>query len=206
MNDSDEHARKFREAAHKLAVNESQNWICVNCGKQNQSNRQDCWKCRTSRHGTPTKKRGESGEMSNLSGEPLVTEMRDDSVPTADSRIHTHAPETREVRALMSRYWDAYVVTQVTVGIGEVIKATAIGLAAIIILGALLLASQVSGGSAAVIFLLGLGAAAVVGGLFYLLGLIVMAQGQILKASLDGAVNTSPFLENEHRAKIMSLK
>jgi hypothetical protein len=49
----------------------------------------------------------------------------------------------------------------------------------------------------------GLIGAVFVGGQFYLLGLIVMAQGQILKASLDGAVNSSPFLQNEQRAKIM---
>jgi len=45
----------------------------------------------------------------------------------------------------------------------------------------------------------------VAGTLFYLLGVLVSAQGQILKASLDGAVNSSPFLTNQHRAKIMSL-
>jgi hypothetical protein len=39
----------------------------------------------------------------------------------------------------------------------------------------------------------------------YVLGILVSAQGQILKASLDNAVNGSPFLTNEHRAKVMSL-
>jgi hypothetical protein len=125
---------------------------------------------------------------------------------TAESKVHTRDPESREVKTLMSRYWDAYVVARVTVGVGEGIKAIAIGLAALIVLGALLVAAQASSGGAIVIFLARVIAAAAVGGQFYLLGLIVMAQGQILKSSLDGAVNTSPFLENEHRAKIMSLK
>jgi hypothetical protein len=39
----------------------------------------------------------------------------------------------------------------------------------------------------------------------YVVGILVSAQGQILKASLDSAVNSSPFLTNEQRAKIMSL-
>ena len=41
--------------------------------------------------------------------------------------------------------------------------------------------------------------------LFYCLHTIIAAVGQILKAGLDTAVNTSPLLENEDRAKIMSL-
>ena len=40
---------------------------------------------------------------------------------------------------------------------------------------------------------------------FYILSVFISAQGQMLKASLDSAVNTSPFLEDDHRAQIMSL-
>lgn len=129
------------------------------------------------------------------------------SVPPMESR--SSMPRSRdgiEVRALMSRYWDAYVVARVTVGLGEIIKAVAVVLAVLIVLATLLIAGQVGGGGGVVTFLLGVISAAFVGGQFYLLGLIVMAQGQILKASLDSAVNSSPFLQNEHRAKIMSLK
>jgi hypothetical protein len=41
--------------------------------------------------------------------------------------------------------------------------------------------------------------------LFFILGSLVSAQGQILKATLDGAVNTSPFLTDEQRAQMMRL-
>jgi hypothetical protein len=194
MNGSDEHARKFRDAAHRMAISETEKWICPNCYRENQGNRQHCWKCGAHRDGRPMEKAAE------------LSTPHEGRSTTAESKVHTRDPESREVRALMSRYWDAYVVARVTVGVGEGIKAIAIGLAALIVLGALLVAAQASGGGAIVIFLAGVIAAAAVGGQFYLLGLIVMAQGQILKASLDGAVNTSPFLENEHRAKIMSLK
>jgi len=51
----------------------------------------------------------------------------------------------------------------------------------------------------------GLLSAVVVGGLFYLLGVLISALGQILEASVDTAINTSPFLSNAHRAEIMSL-
>jgi hypothetical protein len=41
--------------------------------------------------------------------------------------------------------------------------------------------------------------------LLWALGVVISAQGQLLKASIDGAVNTSPFLVDDQRAKIMSL-
>jgi O-antigen ligase len=39
----------------------------------------------------------------------------------------------------------------------------------------------------------------------YVLGILVAAQGQILKATLDTAVTNSPFLKREEMAKVMSL-
>jgi len=143
MNDSDEHARRFREAAHDMASKGS---------------------------------------------------------------VNKPASDTVEARSLMVRYWDAYVVAKATVGLGEIIKTTAIVLAVLVVLASVLVAGKIGGGGGFVAFLLGIIAGLFVGGQFYLLGLIVMAQGQILKASLDGAVNSSPFLENQQRAKIMSLK
>lgn len=41
--------------------------------------------------------------------------------------------------------------------------------------------------------------------ILYVFGTLASAQGQILKATLDTAVNTSPFLEAEDRTRIMSL-
>ncbi len=39
----------------------------------------------------------------------------------------------------------------------------------------------------------------------YLLGIVVSAQGQLLKASLDVAVHISPFLHTAEKAKVISL-
>ncbi len=39
----------------------------------------------------------------------------------------------------------------------------------------------------------------------YVLGILVAAQGEILKATLDTAVTNSPFLKKEEMAKVMSL-
>jgi len=39
----------------------------------------------------------------------------------------------------------------------------------------------------------------------WILGVFVSALGQLLKANIDVAVNSSPFLVDDQRAKIMSL-
>ena len=225
-------------------------WKCVNCGKENQSNRADCWKCGTKEDGTPPENPGnfthlwtcaecgkanrdvytecgnctarrDGGPPGNPQAFEAVTrrsakqgpvEVADNSgvaEPPTQSPTSKFQTETVEAKALLSRYWDAYLVARMTVGLGEIIKVIAVVFAVLIMLAALLIAgqaSQSSGGTAVVTFFLGVIGAAFVGGQFYLLGIIVMAQGQILKASLDSAVNSSPFLQNEQRAKIMSLK
>jgi hypothetical protein len=42
-------------------------------------------------------------------------------------------------------------------------------------------------------------------GIFFLQGVLISAQGQLLKAQADGAVHSSPFLTDEERATAMSL-
>jgi hypothetical protein len=107
----------------------------------------------------------------------------------------------------MNRYKDAYVVARVTNGFGGMIKAIGIVIAALLILIGFMI---VNGGNGSRDPTSALGAITIICGIiagiwFYIIGVLVSAQGQILKASLDGAVNSSPFLTNEHRAKIMSL-
>jgi hypothetical protein len=184
-------------------------WKCEECGNENQDYYSRCGHCTVGKDGSPplnpqafeaATRRVAAQAPGEVSDRRIVGEQ-----PT-QSQTPKFLPESVEVNSLMSRYWDAYVVAKVAAGLGEVIKVVAVVLAALIALGALLIAGQVGGGGGVVTFFLGVIGAAFVGGQFYLLGVIVMAQGQILKASLDGAVNSSPFLQNEHRAKIMSLK
>jgi hypothetical protein len=111
---------------------------------------------------------------------------------------------SNQISALMKRYRDAYLVGKVIDGFGGLVKAIGMVVAALLVVAGLLLA--VNGREAAfALGVVGIFSGIFVGLLFYLLGVLVSAQGQILKASLDSAVNTSPFLVNEHRAKIMSL-
>lgn len=103
-----------------------------------------------------------------------------------------------ESSALMKPYRDAYLVAKATATIGEVIKGIGILVAA---LGLIVAAQSGSTGTALVIVLV----PAFAGALIYCVGVLVAAQGQILLATLDTAVNSSPFLNNEDKAKAMSL-
>jgi hypothetical protein len=140
--------------------------------------------------------------------EDLSSILETASQSTSKPPSSTHAPttEAREVQSLTRRYKDAYNVARVIVGIGSFIKGTGIVLAILIALGGFIAASQTRIDTQKM--LLGLGGVllgGLVGVCFYVGGVLTSAQGQILKASLDGAVNGSPFLSNEHRARIMSL-
>jgi hypothetical protein len=174
-------------------------WICQGCGKDNRGDRTNCWHCGVGRDGSLPANAAVAGEVRNRAPESHA--------PAAAQQFESKSlPEGVEARALMSRYEDAYKVARVTVSFGDVIKIIGMVLAGVIVLLTLIAAGQTEGGLSFAMFLMGLVFAAFVGVLFYLFGVMVSAQGQILTASLDGAVNSSPFLTNEHRAKIMSLR
>ena len=51
----------------------------------------------------------------------------------------------------------------------------------------------------------GFGAAAVIFGVGWIIGVFISAQGQLIKATIDSAVNTSPFISETQKADVMSL-
>ncbi len=112
--------------------------------------------------------------------------------------------------SVMTRYCDAYLVARVTTGFGGIIKAIGIALAVGIFMGGIVVGSAMARMYGSEIQtglgILGAAFAAVIGATFYLFGILVSAQGQILKATLDGAVNNSPFLTNDQKAQTMSLQ
>jgi hypothetical protein len=136
--------------------------------------------------------------------------------------IMAQSMESPEVLSLTKRYKDAYIVAKAMVTLGMASKIIALVIAALIIVAGAIVGIafgyQVSSAlysarsDGTVGMLLGLmcfGGGAIsavfIGGILYLLGILISAQGQILMASLDSAVNSSPFLTNEHRTTIMSL-
>jgi len=102
-----------------------------------------------------------------------------------------------------SRYADAYNVAQTVDDIGSIIKVIGVILGVITIVGGFIIATHQEG-SLPLTFgglLLGI----VVGVPIFVLGVLVSAQAQILKATLDTAVHSSPFLTKEKMAEIISL-
>jgi hypothetical protein len=131
--------------------------------------------------------------------------------------------ESVEAASLKKRYADSYIVARATVGVGKLFKGFGILIASFVIIAAAIAGAKLGydasnapyplrsdPGTAALLGVAclvgGIVVAALTGGVLYLLGILIGAQGQILKASLDEAVNTSPFLTNEYRALIMSLR
>ena len=161
--------------------------FCPNCGKQTDTNFTYCEHC--------------AADLSRFRQPPQPI-----------SQAPTNADESSEAKSLKKRYRDAYRVARITAGVGSMIKVVGALLGILIFLGAFALAAGqrnvygVRGGDVQLIAVI---VAAIFGGtvwlVFFIWGVLVSAQGQILKASLDGAVNGSPFLTNEQRATIMSL-
>jgi ribosomal protein L40E len=126
--------------------------------------------------------------------------------PDSTSQRDSSAGTSSQASAVMKRYKDAYIVARVTNGFGGMIKAIGIIIGGLLALVGFMVASN--GGPRDLMSILGIAGIVVgiiAGAWFYIVGVLVSAQGQILKASLDSAVNNSPFLTNKHRAKIMSL-
>lgn len=105
---------------------------------------------------------------------------------------------TDHARAFSNRYRDAYLQAAMTVGISRLIKGVGMVLGLLTaVLG--LLTGKGPG------FLGGLLSGAMIVAIFYFIGIGVATMGQALMATLDSAVNTSPFLDDSQKAEVMRL-
>jgi len=167
-------------------------WECEACGAEVRFEDLTCPQCGA-----------DITEVADVSEETAIEE---ETVPIGKQKASSSATLPNQVSAVMKRYKDAYTVARATSAFGGVIKATGIIIGCLLVLIGLMVAS--SGGPRNPLSVLGIAGivlGSIAGALFFMIGVLVSAQGQILKASLDSAVNTSPFLKKEHRAKIMSL-
>ncbi|HLK57160.1 MAG TPA: hypothetical protein VKU00_11375 [Chthonomonadaceae bacterium] len=116
--------------------------------------------------------------------------------PVESPQPASASPYASEV---IKRYEEAYQTAKTTCHVGDISRKIGIGLAVILALGSLAGVIQQNWILLWSLLLL----AGAVGALFYILGVLASAQGSALKASLDGAVNTSPFLTKEQKAKVL---
>jgi len=106
------------------------------------------------------------------------------------------------ITSVERRYRDAYLVASAVAAIGAAVKIAGIILGLLIIMGGFLTGLQ-SGSIVLGLFGVLIGAVAAI--IIFVLGVFVSAQAQILKATLDSAVHSSPFLTKDDMAKVMSL-
>lgn len=98
---------------------------------------------------------------------------------------------------LAGRYGEAYVIARSTINLAQIVKKVGMyGGAAIVFL--CLVLSQTGGGYFTALFGIFFGAFCIVWG--FLASIIIAAQGQIMLAVLDTAVNTSTIATNEEKS------
>lgn len=108
-------------------------------------------------------------------------------------------PEKRPTSGIMIRFIEGYMAAKETIGLGNFVKG--IGIAVTFI--GYILAFVIARGKAEIIT--SILSATVTGLIIYAFGALLAAQGRILKATLDTAANTSPNLDEEDRAHLMSI-
>lgn len=106
----------------------------------------------------------------------------------------------------MRRYRDAYPSAAVIEAAGNFTKIIGGIIALIVFCGVAFIGSQNPAGGGLYGMVGGFILAVPVGGTFYMSGVFMVAQGQLLKATLDSAVQTSPFLTNDEKADVMGLR
>ncbi len=182
-------------------------WQCKQCSEQQEDSFDSCWSCGYSRDGLPPKAGGgEPSEEPLLGVEPLPHRAPSSTAPASRARPQSRLPASASTsaksgsRLLMSRYTEAYLIARAITGIGTTVKYIAIIIGGGVSLFVVTVISQsmqyALGG-----ILLG----AIVAMPIYLLGILVSAQGQILKATLDTAVNTSQWLTRDEMRQAMFL-
>jgi hypothetical protein len=122
--------------------------------------------------------------------------------------ITTFIPESSESTAAIERYECAYREAENLMTFGEAVRFGGIILGGAVVVGALieLLSNPAERFGFPVVFASLIACAFVLALVSQILGMGLWGQGQLLKASLDSDVHSSPFLSNAQRAKAMSLR
>jgi len=158
-------------------------WNCSKCKEQCEDNFDSCWSCGTGRDGSAP-----PPELSESRSKPNTTQSTQQLLVGK--------------RGVISRYSDAYTVAHTITGLGSTIKGIGVIIGLVIALMGFHVADSTQSGQLA---LEGLILGVIVCIPIYILGILVSTLGQILKATIDTAVHTSPMLTKDDMKKIMSL-
>src|ERR1700678_2537841 len=114
--------------------------------------------------------------------------MASPSLPVTSS-----LPQSAESNSMTSRYLDAYRHTKFLIALGSTIKSASLIAGSIVAFLSLIYMVSNLEGLGGALGLMGLIAGAMLGGIGWVMGTLVAAQGQLITATLDAAVNSSPF-------------
>lgn len=198
-------------------------WTCKGCDEVIEDTFEECWNCGTDRQGHPARNEElfVNADVSFSEADSPIRFSRE-STGDVDSEGRSgqeggRVPTLTAPRPVLSstaqrlaaragtRYSDAYLVASAIIGLASVIKVLGL-VAALAVWGTgTVLARALGTGSEVMAVLIGFIPGAIVAVVAYGIGVIVSAQGQILRASLDSAVHSSPFLGDKQRVQIMSL-
>ena len=103
------------------------------------------------------------------------------------------------------RYRDAYLVATAAIAFATIIKALGWLIAILTWVAGFIFVSQQHGDSQGAFFVAALIAGVLPLIVFYFFGVLVAASGQILRASLDTAVHSSPFLDDQQKSAAMGI-
>ena len=103
--------------------------------------------------------------------------------------------------SLTRRYKDAYLTARTIIAVGATVKVLAFVVGGLVVLVGLAAVSQSASFAISGVIL-----GVILAFPFYVLGVLVSALGQILMATLDTAVNSSPLLTKDEVRQIMSLQ
>jgi hypothetical protein len=136
--------------------------------------------------------------------EPIVNEVIASTTNLKATSTERLDPPSHWSAAALKRYEGAYRIARLTDWSGHLFKAVAVAMAlgALLVFGFGIKTDYLERGFAIIVALLVAAAAFLV---FFAVGLIVSAQALNLRANLDSAVHSSPFLNGEQKAKAMSL-
>lgn len=193
--------------------------FCVNCGKKTKGDDKLCESCEASKVANKKDKSNDMWECKKCRAECKaeanvcwscgakrnVSQSVD--VVLGEDELNIKGTTGNAIRRIkrspLSRYQDAYLSARGMTAFGSTVKMFAMVVLALMILVGFVVASQ-SGGAFFMAFTSFAAAGIGFSICLYILGILISAQGQILKATLDTAVNSSPFLTKDEMKEVMS--
>lgn len=158
---------------------------CPHCATKVMDDDTACWKC----NGT-------------------LTPVQLEDEPGAELFERAADEKTTRSSEVVGRYRDGYRVAATISVLGQTVKFAGLITALLLVvgLGVVISNSGASGdskfGMSVVTFIVG----GIIAFVFWVWGVIIAAVGQSLKASLDSAVHSSPFMDLREKARAMSMK